>query len=244
MIDGKLISIERVIEGLYRDSAFAHHLDWIDAVEWSFELIRELGVLDLYERKTECLTIENNSAELPCDFHDLQDVREFNSGVSMPETTTISYTPDCDGNVGSMAGYGYKINGDRIYTSFAEGNIYLDYDAIMTAENGMPMIKDDEKVLRALRSNIEYKLARKLYHIGKLPQHVYKDIAQEAACAKAAAQSKGAVPSPGKMRSLFNLWVSLSGNYSAPKTGMATANRQERLKNFNTVSRYGTKNRI
>jgi hypothetical protein len=234
MINGRTISIGRVIEGIYRDSAFAEHLDTNDAIEWSYELLKLLNIDALYVRKTECLDIQDYSAELPCDCYKLANVRNFSDGITMPENTNISYTPDCDGNVSKFSGgYGYKINGDRIYTTFEEGKIYIDYDAVASDEDGMPIIKEDAKLIDALKAYVNEKVARKLYHKGKITRAIMDDVKQESHFAVAMCQSGAAVPDFGSMQSLYNIWVRLSPNNTANRTGMQFANYPERLRNFN-----------
>jgi hypothetical protein len=39
MLNGKFIGIDRVIEGVYRDFGWSDQLDWIDAVEWTGEIM-------------------------------------------------------------------------------------------------------------------------------------------------------------------------------------------------------------
>lgn len=234
MLNGKTISIGRVIETAYRDSAFSEHIDYTDAVEWCFSLLKMLGVSSLYMRKTECLDIEDHSAALPCDYYVLQNVREFETGVSIPQTTNISYTPDCDGNVSKFeGGWGYKLNMDRIYTTFKEGKIYIDYDAVAIGEDGLPLILEDEKLVQALKDHIIEKVARKLYQRGVIPKAIFDDVKQEAAWSVAACRSKASVPSHGTMQSLYNIWVRIASDPNAARYGMQYANYPERLQNFN-----------
>lgn len=235
MLDGKTISIGRVIESAYRDSAFSEHIDYSDAVEWCFSLLKQLGISSLYERKTACLDIEDYSAPLPCDYYVLQNVRDYESGITMPQSTNISYTPDCDGNVSKYeGGFGHKISMDRVYVSFKEGKIYLDYDAVAVGEDGLPLIPEDEKLVQALKDHIIEKVARKLYQRNIIPKAVFDDIKQEAVWSVAACRSKASVPSYGGMQSLYNIWVRLAASPNATRYGMQYANYPERLQNFNT----------
>ena len=51
MLNGKLIPIDRVIEGVYRDFGWTHELDWIDAVEWVGEIMDMIAAPKQYVDK-------------------------------------------------------------------------------------------------------------------------------------------------------------------------------------------------
>ena len=51
MLNGKYVSIERVISGVQRDFKFNTEFDWVDAVEWTGDYLSLLGTAGQYVEK-------------------------------------------------------------------------------------------------------------------------------------------------------------------------------------------------
>lgn len=93
MLNGRYISIDRVIEGVYRDFGWTHELDWIDAVEWIGEIMDMIAAPKQYvdkvtdgdeDRHHQCpIKITNYRGHLPCDIIYPVMAREWNSKLEM-----------------------------------------------------------------------------------------------------------------------------------------------------------------
>lgn len=93
MLNGKLIPIDRVIEGVYRDFGWTHELDWIDAVEWTGEIMDMIAAPKQYvdkvtdgdeDRYHQCpIKITNYRGSLPCDMIYPISARDWNTKQEM-----------------------------------------------------------------------------------------------------------------------------------------------------------------
>lgn len=77
--NGKYVSVDRIIENVYRDFKFEYDLNYQDAVEWIGSLLALLSVpIVLLDKVTngkddmpEFIKIENYRGNLPCDLHSI-----------------------------------------------------------------------------------------------------------------------------------------------------------------------------
>lgn len=93
MLNGKHISIDRIMEGVYRDYGWTHEVDWIDVLEWAGEVMDLIAAPKQYVQKITdgnddlyhpcAITIKNYRGSLPCDLIEIQQVREFDNKIPM-----------------------------------------------------------------------------------------------------------------------------------------------------------------
>ena len=65
----KLISLERVFSGIYRDAKPAMELSEADLVEWAGEALEFIGAYPQFEEAVESLEIQQYKALIPCGLH-------------------------------------------------------------------------------------------------------------------------------------------------------------------------------
>lgn len=97
-LNGKYVSIKRVLDGVYRDYPFTHELDWVDAVEWIGECLDLIACPKQYvDRLTDGnseinnpppIVIKDYRGSLPCDFLYPIQARDHKTG------TTLRYSSD------------------------------------------------------------------------------------------------------------------------------------------------------
>lgn len=75
--------LAEIIEKVQRDNDYGHDLDWMDAVEWAGECLDLLKVPKTYTPLTSCITIEDYRGELPCDFHQVVQVKDNKWNIPM-----------------------------------------------------------------------------------------------------------------------------------------------------------------
>tara|TARA_Y100000004_G_scaffold195443_1_gene262466 strand:- start:6422 stop:7321 length:900 start_codon:yes stop_codon:yes gene_type:complete len=79
-LNGKYISLKAIMEQVYADNGYQFELPWIDCMLWTEEALNLIGHPRQYIRKVTGhkehpnLDIKNYRAELPCDFHSLEQV--------------------------------------------------------------------------------------------------------------------------------------------------------------------------
>ena len=79
-LNGKYISLKAIMEQVYADNGYQFELPWIDCMLWTEEALNLIGHPRQYIRKVTGhkehpnLDIKNYRAELPCDFHSLEQI--------------------------------------------------------------------------------------------------------------------------------------------------------------------------
>lgn len=69
--NGKLVSIERVLQSFYRNFPLDYALTWEDAIEWIGDLLTQLNAPVALINKTELITITDGKGKLPCDLESI-----------------------------------------------------------------------------------------------------------------------------------------------------------------------------
>jgi len=92
-LNGKHLSINTIIEGLFRDYGFTHEVDWVDILEWSGEALDLIAAPKQYINKVtdgnkdlnhHCpIKIENFRGQLPADVANIIQAREFKHKIPM-----------------------------------------------------------------------------------------------------------------------------------------------------------------
>jgi len=79
-LNGKYISLNSIMEQVYADNGYQFELPWVDIMMWTEEALNLIGHPRQYIRKVTGhkenpnLDIKNYRAQLPCDFHSLEQV--------------------------------------------------------------------------------------------------------------------------------------------------------------------------
>jgi hypothetical protein len=111
MLNGKYVSVETIIEKVYRDYGFEEDFDWNDAIEWVADALDFIGAPRAYVPKVtdgsttlgnpNPIVIKNHRGDLPCDLHVIVQTREYCSKIPMLHNTDsfqaglyISNSPD------------------------------------------------------------------------------------------------------------------------------------------------------
>nr|DAI45526.1 MAG TPA: hypothetical protein [Bacteriophage sp.] len=112
----------------------------------------------MYIEKTTELRIENYRAKLPCDFHEMIQVRTNFEKCGHYVGGVFRYSTDnfhMSNKTHESPDLTYKIQGTVIYTSIKEGTIEIAYRAIAVDDEGYPLIPDKSSFSRALELYIK-----------------------------------------------------------------------------------------
>lgn len=244
--NGKYITVNSVIEKVYRDMGIIDQLDLGNAVEWVGEALEFIGTpMQLLDRIA-LIEIKHKKGKLPIDMHLL--ITSSASPNSCCDDTALRfiqmrystdayhfYCSECkDGNCPSDITY--KINDDYIFTNFDKGVVRLAYKAIPVDENGFPLIPDDVKFKNAVSYHIMWKLAFQRWTQGKIANAVYQKIEQDRDWYIAAAQTRGNMPSVDLMQSIKNNWIRLIKKIDQHSDGFKSAGHQEERIIHNSIN--------
>lgn len=176
----KQISIEVALRKIASDLGYtktnSSEFPWQDAVEWIAEALGQIGAYTQYNVKEITLTIEDYKSKLPADFIYMK--RILNSDYNTPygisdnrnENLLTNPTDGLTDTANRLLGnaitdFDYNIVLDNIIVSYQSGTLKLQYLAMPTDTQGLPLIPDNESYKEAFL----WKVARQLAIRGKLP---------------------------------------------------------------------------
>lgn len=166
----------------------------------------------MFIEKTARLQIDNYRAALPCDFHEMIQVRTTHEKCGHYVGGVFRYSTDSfhmsDSKHGS-ADLTYKLQGRVIYTSIKDGEIEIAYKAIAVDDEGYPLVPDRSPFTRALELYIKKQCFTILFDLGKINQNVYNNVQQEYSWAVGQAQTDLIKPSIDEMQSITNAFNTL-----------------------------------
>lgn len=187
----KYVSLNSILEEVYKEEDYAHQLDWQDAVDWAGKALEKINAPGLYIEKvtgssllTPHITITDHRGELPIDF-----VSIMPAGIRDSSSKEIYY--HSSDSFRSLPGIQdtdpYHLTGKKTYilkdnyieTSEDSATLEMAYRAFKVDDNGFPMIPDVERVREAVRTFITYKIDHRLWRKGKIPDKVYSKSEQE-----------------------------------------------------------------
>ena len=187
----------------------------------------------MYIEKTTELEIENYRAKLPCDFHEMIQVRtnfekcdHYIGGVFRYSTDNFHMSDKTH----ESSDLTYKIQGRVIYTSIKEGTIEIAYRAIAVDDEGYPLVPDKSSFTRALELYIKKHCFTILFDLGKINQAVLANVQQEYAFAVAQAQSDLIRPTVDEMESITNMLNTLIPRVCDHSKGFKTLGSREYFK--------------
>lgn len=126
--------------------------------------------------------------------------------------------------------YTYKLNNNYIFTGFQTGDVELEYYAFPIDGEGLPLVPDDPKFVRAVVTFVGERLAFRLMLKDELSQQKYELIRQDYLFNVASARSKANVPSLAKMESIKNRYLRLINLTTEFETSFKYSQNQEYFK--------------
>lgn len=233
------ISFRVILEGLYRDLNLNTELNENDVISWIAEGLNLIGAAAQYEEISECLTVTNGKAKLPCGLHKLSDVRYKHSPMYWSSNSNASNyqchncrIPVCE--AGTCDGYTFYINDSYIITNIndhddLEANLCMVYLGIRTDEEGFPLIPDDPYYQKALKAYVTERLDYQDWRRGKLSDKVYEDSKFQWGYYVNSAKASANMPNLAQLESLKNILLRLKSNPNAYRTAFKGLNKPENL---------------
>lgn len=222
---GNYVSSRTVLDGVasYTDIV---NLNPGDVYSWIWDIINALNIPLVYIPLSTEIDIQNYRGLLPQNYHKDIQIREYYSKTPLTKSTNLFFlSPNKDeilqiaphinleGDTGFITTdnfssqslkkeYSYLIRDGWVYVEFQEGKVEMMYQAFPIDKHGFPMIPEDVKLIRAVRSfiikNADYKAWRK----GLISEAIYRDSEQESYYATAAAQSHANMPDLATMENI------------------------------------------
>lgn len=235
------VSLEPIIESVYRNEGYAHELDWGDCVSWAGEALGLMGAPSLYIEKitgnsviTPHITIGEYRGSLPVDFVEVLPggVRDSSSKEVYEEATDAFFkaphtTTEAPHNkTGRKV---FQIKDTYIYTEDATGSIEMAYKAFKIDDRGFPMIPDLERVQQSIRTYITFRVDHRLWRKNQLERSVYEESKQEKDWYMGSAQNALKIMSPERREIFTRYWTRMIQTVSAHDYSFAYLGNREDL---------------
>lgn len=246
------ISINFIIESLYRDLALDQEPNWLDWIEWSAEALDYINArLQYVIRSTDnCdqpyLVVDCHKAALPKDFYKLITPLVFGGKTLLPKhndkiyansltsssTSTYQSTPvsadeapQIVTNSESLSGADYYTIVDNcIYTSIESGNLVLNYLAIPLDPDGYPMIPDEYFYRDAIKAYITYRLDHIKWRKGVITDRVFNESKNHWIYTSQAARNAANMPTVDELELVKRQWVRLYPDFNQFDKGFRSLN--------------------
>lgn len=233
------IAIDRVLEKVQRDNPWIDGLNFYDACDYLDEVFGLIGAPGAYmDRVTgnslirPHVEIKDYAGELPVDFI------EIKAGGVRDADNQIVYRRSSSSFIKSAAQLGkkdkqqvgertYYIENGYIYTNQDDVTLQLSYKAAPVDDRGFPMLPDKPKFVQAVYWYVAEKEGWKKWSVGKLPDKVWNEIAQNAAFYQGAAASESKMPDPERLETFKNMYVRLYPRVNFHQSSFKFAGVQE-----------------
>jgi hypothetical protein len=243
MLNGNFISIEEIISEVVRDLGTSDEVPWDDLIVWAFESIRLVGANQAYVSDFDTATIVNYRVALPCNFINLRGIL-INGSVPVYTGDTFhnlldksplgvsnySGTLIAEGEIKTVSGtfkagfpnavrteqeYTYSLNDSYIVTNCKEGEVTISYTALPIDENGFPMIPEEIRFRKAVKTYLIYKLDYIKWRNGKISSQLFQHSEQEWEFYVGSASNAAKMPDEAMTQTIKNLIMTLKADDSA-----------------------------
>lgn len=191
----KKISVKNIIAKVYQDLQIGSEVSTGAIIEWSAEVLNKINVYSQLDPRYACIKVENYKAEIPCDLVYLNYIGK--DGIQLTKSSggdifnfidtsdpkpyaynerKMTNIPFVNGmNHRNKLGEQFIFENGWIKTSFKEGSLYIQYQAMPMDEDGFPLIPDHE----SFRDAIFWYIAHKIFYIRSISEdrfwRFYKD---------------------------------------------------------------------
>lgn len=212
--DVQFISIKEIVSRLLRHPLL-QSLDLEQATQYTIDFLQMFGMTGFFQDKEEEVHIEDYRGELPCDLLQVVQVKNSKTGVSMRATTDSFKPTDKRERRHSIGYYSYaseetfKTQNRIIFTSFKNGDVTVSYKAIMTDEEGYPMVIDNGTFLKALELYIKQEVFTVLFDCNKISGAVLQNTQQEYCWWAGKLEAEFSTPSISEMEAISRSYTTL-----------------------------------
>lgn len=206
-LSGKTVSLKYIIERVINTYGFDVSIYPEDVAENVFEAMGLIGAGNAYVRKQEDIVIENHRGELPCDLFEPISIKdaEYNYPCITDTGTFPAVYNDDDTSNDTGLPIRYNINDSYIFTSIKDGTLTMSYYAFPVDDEGLPLIPDDVRYIKAVVSYVAERIALKLWMKNVITEAVYRQIERDWLFYVNSAGNKAKMPNIDKLESIKNM---------------------------------------
>ena len=174
------------------------------AIQYTLDFIGIFGFPELYEDKQTEVDICDYRGKLPCDLISIDMVKECKTNVPL-RSMTAAFNPGGKYYNHLQQEPQFKTQNRTIITSFPEGKVIIAYKAIPVDDEGLPLLINNTKYLKALELYVKCQLFTMLFDEGKITQQVLNHTEQEYSWAAGQLEEEFKTPSVAEMQSITNM---------------------------------------
>ena len=194
------------------------------AIQYTIDFIGIFGFPEIYEDKETEIDICDYRGQLPCDLIEIIMVKDCKTNLPL-RSMTAAFNPGGKYYNHLRQEPQFKTQNRVIITSFPEGKLIMAYKAIPVDDEGLPLLINNTKYLKALELYVKCQLFTLLFEEGKLTQQVLNHTEQEYSWAAGQLEEEFKTPSEAEMESITNML------HTILKRDSDFINRYERLGN-------------
>lgn len=197
------------------------------AIQETLDFMGLFSFPDMYE-DMECeVDICNYRGQLPCGIIEINMVKDCKTDVSL-RSMTAAFNPGGKYYNHLQQEPQYKTNHNRvIITSFPEGKVRVAYKGIPVDEEGLPLLINNPKYLKALELYVKCQLFTDLFDEGKITPQVLNHTEQEYCWAAGQLSEEFKTPSEAEMQTITNILHQMLPRHSEFYNGYESLGNKE-----------------
>ena len=198
-------------------------------IYYTIDFMSILGCPEMFTDKTEILHLTDYRAKLPCDYFSIIQARllKKDNPCLLYSTDTFLKSPFKRSNDKSLE---YRIQGSVIYTSFTDEDIEISYKAILTDDNGYPLLPEDSSFVRALEFYIKKNYYTNLYDVEKINERILENAKRDYSWAVAQCKTNYKTPTVDQLEALANGWKTMLVRDNEHIVGFKNTNKKEQVR--------------
>lgn len=173
------------------------------AIQYTIDFIGIFGFPELYEDKQAEIEICDYRGELPCDLVSIDMVKDCKTNIPLRSMTSC-FNPGGKYYNHLRQEPQFKVQNRVIVTSFPTGKVIVTYKAIPVDDDGVPLLINNSKYLKALELYVKCQLFTQLFDEGKITLQVLNHTEQEYCWAAGQLEEEFKTPSVSEMQSITN----------------------------------------
>lgn len=174
------------------------------AIQYTIDFIGIFGFPELYEDKQAEVDICDFRGKLPCDLISIDMVKDCRTNIPM-RSMTAAFNPGGKYYNHLRQEPQFKTQNRTIITSFPEGKVIIAYKAIPVDDEGLPLLVNNTKYLKALELYVKCQLFTMLFDEGKITQQVLNHTEQEYGWVAGQLEEEFKTPSVAEMQTITNM---------------------------------------
>jgi hypothetical protein len=174
------------------------------SIQYVLDFIGIFGFPDFYQDKEADVEICDYKGQLPCDLISINMVKDCKTNLPL-RSMTGTFNPGGKYYNHLRQEPQFKTQNRVIIVSFPQGTVRISYKAIPVDDEGLPLLINNTKYLKALELYVKCQLFTALFEEGKITDKVLQHTEQEYSWAAGQLAEEFKTPSVSEMESITNM---------------------------------------